>query len=61
MKQTDKIFVGLKHKELVVHKKRLYAAANSFEKAFNGSFKEGQEDEMYLSDNHPGAFAFLIE
>ncbi|KAF4632013.1 hypothetical protein G7Y89_g6109 [Cudoniella acicularis] len=59
--QTVKIYVGEKRKEFLVHKDLLCKTSDFFAKGFNGGFKESQEGEMYLPEDSPGAFFFLVD
>ena len=57
---TVKIFVGLERKLCSLHKGLLCFLAPYFAKAFNGSFVEGLNNEMYLPEEDPSAFDLFM-
>ncbi|KAM3077598.1 hypothetical protein ACMFMG_006934 [Clarireedia jacksonii] len=59
--ETVKLIVGKKRKEFTVHKQLLCESCGYFRRAFDGSFKEGQEGKMYLEEESAGAVAIFVE
>ena len=54
------IHVGPKRKAFAIHKALICSRSDFFSKAFNGPFKEGVEDAMYLPEDSPNAFSALV-
>lgn len=60
---TVKLLVGPEdgHKEFIVHKALLCASSQFFERAFSGSFVEGQTQEMKLPEENPQLFRYFVD
>jgi hypothetical protein len=54
------IYVGPERQRYVVHKKLLTSQSEYFDKAFNGSFKEADENSIHLKEEDPAALALLV-
>jgi hypothetical protein len=54
------IYVGEENKCYVVHKALLTGASDYFEKALNGSFKEAEEETIFLPEENANTFDLLI-
>src|SRR4051812_21905037 len=48
------IYGGVEKTKFAVHKKLICDKSEFFSKAFNGNFREGQEQTMYLEEDAPG-------
>jgi hypothetical protein len=55
------VFVGKKRKEFNVHKKLICKASKFFNDAFTGTFKEGQDNKMYMPEDDPDVFACFVD
>ncbi|TGO12207.1 hypothetical protein BTUL_0092g00070 [Botrytis tulipae] len=54
------IIVGPELKEFFVHKTLIRSTCDFFERAFNGKFKEGIENKMYLPEDDPEIFDIFV-
>lgn len=54
------IFVGIKRKKYIVHKKRVCKSCQHLKKAFQGPFEETENRELYWKDDKPEAVELLI-
>ena len=58
--QSVIIFVGPERKRYLIHKTLLTNQSEYFDKALNGSFKEADEQSIYLEEETPAAFDLLV-
>jgi hypothetical protein len=54
------LFVGLKCKKFVLHKKLVCREAPYFDKMFNSNFEEAKAQECYLQEEEPFAFELFV-
>ncbi len=59
--ETVSIFVGKKRKEFNIHKKLICEASKFFNDAFNGPYKEGQENRMHMPEDDPEVFSCFVD
>lgn len=55
------VLVGPEQEEFAIHNTLLCAASRFFERALEGTFIEGQTQEVKLPEEHPEVFAFLVD
>jgi hypothetical protein len=54
------ISVGPEHKRYLIHKALLTKQSEYFDRAFNGSFKEANEQAIHFEEESPAAFDLLV-
>jgi len=59
--ETVKIYIGPEKNEYILSKALLCHCSPFFDRAFNGSFKEGKEQKMYLEDVTMDAFEVILQ
>jgi hypothetical protein len=54
------IYVGLERKHYLIHKDILTKQSEFFDRAWNGRFKEAEDNSIYIEEESPAAFDLLM-